>query len=139
MTENQKLRITELRSIGNSYSMISSITGIPVSSIKSFCQRNSLGGVRSIHGKCIPASINKCENCNCPVDQPVGRKHKRFCSDSCRMLWWNKHRTHIKRKTIHTFTCNYCGSEFERYGVHLRKFCSRDCYYMSRCHKEVIK
>lgn len=79
-----------------------------------------------------------------PADRPVGRvlfclqcgkyvkqhtRHKRrFCSDRCRMKYWNSHPDLIRRMAYYTITCQNCGVEFRCYGNAHRKFCSRACY-----------
>ena len=67
-----------------------------------------------------------------PVKQNPGRKKKRFCSDSCRMKWWNSHMDKVKRKAIYEFTCLHCGRTFTAYGNSGRKYCSHDCYIEER-------
>ena len=32
-----------------------------------------------------------CHQCGIPIQQTVGRKQKQYCSDKCRMTWWNAH------------------------------------------------
>ncbi|MBQ3909392.1 MAG: helix-turn-helix domain-containing protein [Bacteroidaceae bacterium] len=48
MTSQEKQRIAVMRSNGMSYNAIATELGIPVNSVKTFCRRNSLGGVRAI-------------------------------------------------------------------------------------------
>ena len=48
MTSHEKQRIAVMRSEGMSYNAIATELGIPVNSVKTFCRRNSLGGVRAI-------------------------------------------------------------------------------------------
>ena len=80
-------------------------------------------------------SGRSCRNCGKAMVQPVGRKEKHFCSDKCRMAWWNSHREQIQKKAYYHLTCAYCGKEFESYGKRDRKFCCRDCYDQSRRHR----
>ena len=79
-----------------------------------------------------------------PADRPVGgvlfcpqcgkyvkqhaRHKRRFCSDRCRMKYWNSHPDLIRRMAYYTITCQNCGEEFRCYGNAHRKFCSRACY-----------
>ena len=79
-----------------------------------------------------------------PTDRPVGgvlfcpqcgkyvkqltRHKRRFCSDRCRMKYWNSHPDLIERMAYYTITCQNCGVEFRCYGNAHRKFCSRACY-----------
>lgn len=126
MTAQEKERITRLRGEGKSYGAIATLLGISPSKVKSYCIRHELGGARSSVGR--RTSQGRCEQCGAPVQQVPGRKHKRFCSDACRMKWWAAHRDQLTQKTTHTFTCRECGRPFEVYGVTQRSFCSRGCY-----------
>ena len=69
------------------------------------------------------------KNCDKPIYQPPGRKPKLFCSDKCRMTWWNSHRDAVNKKAYRTFVCEYCGKEFTSYATDTRKYCSRECYF----------
>ncbi|NLM15284.1 sigma factor-like helix-turn-helix DNA-binding protein [Faecalispora jeddahensis] len=73
-----------------------------------------------------------CLNCGKPVKQFDGHKAKKYCSDKCRMAWWNSHQDEVKRKAFYTLTCSQCGKEFISYGNKDRKFCCRECYLDSR-------
>lgn len=73
-----------------------------------------------------------CLTCGIPVVQTPGRKAKKFCSDKCRMKWWNKHQDHVNRKAYYTLTCIQCGKEFQSYGNQKRKYCGRECYTEAR-------
>jgi hypothetical protein len=48
MTSQEKQWIAVMRSDGMSYKAIATELNIPVNSVKTFCRRNSLGGVRAI-------------------------------------------------------------------------------------------
>ena len=126
MTAQEKERITRLQGEGKSYGTIATLLGISASKVKSYCIRHELGGARSSVGR--RTAQGGCEQCGAPVQQVPGRKHKRFCSDACRMKWWAEHRDQLTQKTTHTFTCRKCGRTFEVYGVTQRSFCSRGCY-----------
>ena len=88
MTDKQKNQIAEYRDHGMSYTEISKKMDLSINSIKTYCKRHGLGGVKAyeIGG---PAVIVPCAYCGKPVQQNPGRKQKRFCSDKCRNLWWN--------------------------------------------------
>jgi hypothetical protein len=62
---------------------------------------------------------------------PAGRR-KKFCSDECRVKWWNAHQNQVSRKAVYEFTCAYCGKSFTVYGNNHRKYCSHDCYIKDR-------
>jgi len=126
MTAQEKQRINQLRDEGWSYGAIADELGVTASKVKSFCVRHNLGGIRSTAGRSV--SEGGCEQCGAPVTQSKGRKHKRFCSDTCRFKWWAGHRNQLKQKTVHTFVCRECQQEFSVYGVRERSFCGRKCY-----------
>lgn len=73
-----------------------------------------------------------CRNCGKAIIQPEGRKQKLFCSDKCRMQWWNNHRKAVHKKAFYYLICNYCEKEFKSYGNQNRKYCCRECYLKSR-------
>ena len=73
-----------------------------------------------------------CLNCGKPVKQLDGRKAKKYCSDKCRMAWWNSHQDEVKRKAFYTLNCCQCGKEFITYGNKDRRLCCRECYLVSR-------
>lgn len=77
-------------------------------------------------------SVRPCLFCGTPVQQLPGRKEKKFCSASCRTLWWNRNKYKIPRKTVHTYRCPTCGKEFYAYGTTKRKYCSQACYFKGR-------
>ena len=73
-----------------------------------------------------------CEYCGKDVKQLPGRKLKRFCSDKCRMAWWNQHQENVNRKANYDYVCAYCGKAFTAYGNANRKYCSHECYIEDR-------
>lgn len=132
MTELEKQRIAEMREEGKSYGVIASELGQTLTNIRAYCRRHNLGGIRTNSAEAKAAKRGCCENCGKPVCQNAGRKHKRFCSDSCRMQWWSNHRDKVKHKTVRSFICKKCGLSFETYGLAHRDYCSTGCYHESR-------
>lgn len=130
MTILQKEQIKQMRKDGLSYAHISLVLELSENTVKSFCRRNNLG---SAHAK-VPVLSERifCSQCKKPLAQRIGAKKKRFCSDKCRMSWWNAHPEAVKHKTINTFICEACGLTFESYGKRQRKYCSRACYGQSK-------
>ena len=106
---------------GKSSTEISLTLGIPSSTIRAHVRRHP-----ELYGG------KPCRNCGQVMVQPVGRKKKHFCSDKCRMAWWNSHREQVQKKTYYQLICDHCGKEFESYGNQNRKYCSRDCYIIAR-------
>lgn len=129
MTGKQKLQIKEFREQGYGYTQISKMMELSVESIRIYCKRNGLGGVAASLGQ---NNASCCEQCGTAVPQTPGRKHKRFCSDRCRMLWWNSHQDQVKRKANYTCTCAKCSKLFVSYGNKSRKYCSHECYIEDR-------
>lgn len=130
MTYQQKEKIRQLRGDGFSYSRIAETLGISENTVKSFCRRNNLGGVsmeNTIQADCV-----LCRQCGILLTHTVGAKQKRFCSDKCRMKWWNAHPEAVSRKAVYSFACVHCGAIFESYGNKKRKYCSRTCYGKSK-------
>lgn len=124
MTENEKILITTMRKQGKSYRQIETKTGIKLNSIKTFCKRNHLGE------GFIPIPV--CEQCGAELTFTKGKKKRRFCSDKCRMDWWNTHPECIKRKAVYDFICACCKQPFSAYGNKNRKYCSHKCYIENR-------
>lgn len=73
-----------------------------------------------------------CRNCLTPLEQTPHKRKRMFCSDACRMAWWNAHPERVQRKAYYTLTCRHCGKQYESYGNSHRVFCSRDCYLKFR-------
>lgn len=121
MTDFQKQQIQQLRYEGNGYKKIAQILDLSENTVKSYCKRN-----HAISNKIT------CLHCGQELDQKAHRKPKKFCSDQCRMRWWNAHPELVKRKSYYAFTCKNCGIPFESYGNSNRKYCSRTCYGKSK-------
>jgi len=94
MTDAQKSTVLTLRSKGMSFSMIAETVGLSVNTIKSFCSRHK---------------GQFCLCCGEPITQPPRVRQKKFCSDKCRMKWWNAHIKDVNRKAMYDFICSNCG------------------------------
>ena len=134
MTNEQRAAIAEYRKNGYGYKKISQLTGICESTVKTYCQRNGLGGkAREAMPEAAQEITEKtCLCCGKTVIQHPGRKEKKFCSDSCRNKWWNSHLHLAKRKAMYDFICPTCGRSFSAYGNRNRKYCSHECYIEDR-------
>ena len=136
MTNEQKTVVDTLRSQGLGYKRIAVQTGISANTVKSYlrrCTPISTGQTASFIAtkpmeKPFTDSDYYCRYCGKPVVQNPGRKEKKFCSDTCRTIWWNSHLDLVKRKAIYNFICPTCGREFSAYGNAHRKYCSHSCY-----------
>ena len=136
MTKEQKLQIAKLRDDGYGYSRIAQALGVSVNTVKSFCRRNNLAGKATVEipKAQVTAGEGKrfCLCCGVSVEQNLGRKEKKFCSDKCRMEWWNNNLDKVKRKAMYEYICPNCGKQFKVYGNSHRKYCSHECYVADR-------
>lgn len=117
MTDNVKKEITQLRSSGIGYGRISRQLGIPLSTVKSYCIRNNVPS---------KARGQVCLQCGHAIEPRQTSNRKRFCSDGCRIRWWNHH-THLMKANA---VCVHCGKKF--HGRSGRKYCSHWCYIAER-------
>ena len=125
MVQNEIEEIVRLQRHGYGYKLIAQMTKLPQNTVKSYCRRHPFV---CAEGEDAP----RCRQCGKPVEQAPHRKQKQFCSDDCRMAWWNSHSERVKRGAYHTAMCVSCGCSFEYYGGTNRKFCSRACYAVYR-------
>ena len=133
MDDKQKEKIIKLRAKGKGYKTISNILGINVNTIKSFCKRKNINAeTASKLLERIPIETTFCDNCGREIKQMPKQKKKRFCSDECRIQWWNSHLDQVKRKAYYTFRCVHCGKVFQVYGDSRRRYCSHDCFIAAR-------
>ena len=133
MTNKQKTQIRKLRNDNQSYAQIASSLGLTLSSVKGYCQRHGLAGIRAIAP--TPASEPEpsvCKGCGKEIKQRPGVKLILFCSPSCRQAWWNSHLDQVNRKAVYSYTCACCGKKFTAYGNAHRKYCSHSCYIEGR-------
>lgn len=118
MTDEQKSKILSMRTNGMTYAEIADSLKLSLNTVKSFYRRNQ------------DTSVCKC--CGTQITQPPRARKKMFCSDKCRMKWWNSHKENVSKKAVYDFTCEGCGSTFQAYGNNHRKYCSRTCYVKAR-------
>lgn len=79
MSRSTTREIDSLRSVGLTPTAIAEKLGISVNTVKSHIRRRNKNSVT------LP-----CLFCGRPVPQNAGRKEKKYCSDKCRMHYWNK-------------------------------------------------
>ena len=134
MTDEEKIKVANLRARGFGYTAISKELNISANTIKAYCKRSGLGGVASeeVDEVDIPIIKCRCQNCGKKIAFPEGRKEKKFCSDKCRVAWWNTHPEKVNRKAVYEFTCAHCGKPFTAYGNAGRKYCCHACYIADR-------
>lgn len=132
MTNNEREKIKVLRGKGYSYSKIAVVLEISENTVKAFCRRNNLGGVRTNRVNTKIEKNIKCKQCEKELEQSENGTRKKFCSDKCRRQWWKEHDYCIDRKAYYKLTCEGGGNRFESYGNKVRKYCSHNCYIKKR-------
>lgn len=110
-----KAKAIILRNKGYKYKEIAEHLGVNINSVKSHIHRLGNGETR-------------CVQCSKPLP-PSKTKKRKFCSDECRIKWWNAHRELHEKSTAKV--CVLCGKEFMSYDSS-RKYCSSECYNQSR-------
>ena len=121
MTAEEIKIVKGLQANGLGYKKISAVTGLPVNTVKAYCRRHKVGAVLPEEPQAF------CRGCGKPIKRIPMAKPRQFCSDECRMRFWNSHRDEVRHRAIYNFTCPYCGREFLSYGNPNRKYCSREC------------
>lgn len=125
MNETQKEEIKRLRQNGLGYKRIATALSLSVNTVKSYCQREKLD-------KACFIEENRCRLCGHVLKQTRGKKEKKYCSDSCRWAWWNRHLDKVNKKAYSMHTCMTCQTSFQSYGNRYRKYCSHSCYIKAR-------
>lgn len=136
MTDKQKEQIAKLRHAGYGYTVIATRLGLSVNTVKTHCKGHGLSSKELDKSKIDqPADLHYCQECGEVVVQLPKRKLKKFCSDKCRMKWWNTHQFMIKKKANYKIVCKKCGNQFISYGNKERKYCCHECYIEDRFKK----
>lgn len=126
MTAEEIKAVNDLQAKGLGYKKISSNTGIPVNTVKAYCRRHKDEAISSEKPQAF------CRGCGKPIQRIPQAKPRQFCSDACRMHFWNNHRDEVKHRAVYTFRCPHCGREFQSIGNPNRKYCSRECVANAR-------
>lgn len=137
MTPYQKEQIQRLRQEGMSYKGIAALLCISENTVKSFCWRNAISSASFEEPSTLDDHYTFCRNCGKPIENRLKIKPRKFCSDECRLSWWNKHADQVTRKAVYRLVCDGCGNAFESYGNKNRKYCSHACYIKARFRSEV--
>jgi endogenous inhibitor of DNA gyrase (YacG/DUF329 family) len=124
MTNDEKAQVAVLKDKGWGATRIARELGLSENTVKSYLRRHATPVTTS--------KVHLCPCCGKPVKQTPHRKEKKFCSDACRMKWWNSHQDQIHRKALYEYTCPQCGKSFMAYGNSNRKYCSHTCYIKAR-------
>lgn len=134
MTDFVKGAIRRMRRQGSAYKEIAAALEISEATVKTFCRRNHLQDTDLQTFKsaredfAVPAV---CAQCGRALVQGEQSKARRFCSDQCRLAWWNSHRDKVTPKNTRRLVCAACGREFQSYCAE-RKYCSHACYIKAR-------
>ena len=134
MTDQQKKQIMAMRLRGDSHAVIADALGLSRNTVKSFCLRNLRP--EPLEVKAAPVKSGICAQCGMAFVLCPGHRQRRFCSDQCRMTWWNAHRDLLKSKAVVVHSCVCCGKHFMGYERQRRKYCSHACYIAHRYEKE---
>lgn len=131
MTDEQKTQIRKMRSEGAGYKAIATVTGISWNTVKAFCKRDNEAQmpIQEIVNEPIE---NLCTTCGALLISKEHRRAKKFCSDKCRMSWWNSHKEQVKKIAIYDKVCAYCNKPFQIYGRKDQKYCCMECYRNGR-------
>ena len=124
MTAEEARKIDKLRNDGASYGNIAKLLHLKESTIKAYIRRKK-------QSSDVQASMNTCLECGKTITNGKYRP-KKFCSDKCRMRWWNTHSDTVNHKNARMIVCPVCGNEFCNNGRNLRKYCSHRCYIEAR-------
>ena len=89
MTAEQKERIISLRREKNGYSAIANRLGLSKDSVKAFCRSHGLAGIKACTVEPPVITTDTCLNCGASLCQSGSGKQKKFCSDRCRITYWN--------------------------------------------------
>lgn len=127
MTNEQKEKIAELRTLGYSCSKIGDELGISKNTVKTYCRRHNLS--LKAEEACNSTS---CRNCGKSILQREKQKKRIFCSKECRENWWHAHPEQLQQKAVYEYSCAGCGKTFTAYGNSHRKYCSHECYIKTR-------
>lgn len=128
MTNEEKSAVRQLRLAGINYTQIAEKLGLPEGTVKSFCSRNQL---RTADIGKMDSVSQFCKQCGKPLHYRLKKKPKQFCSDHCRLKWWNEHRGEVNKKGATKQACHACGKKFETYSTD-RKYCCHACYISDR-------
>ena len=115
--------IVKLQMLGYGYKKISAETGMSINSVKSFCRRHSIAIKESLQ-----ANSETCLFCGKPIKSIDHHRKRKYCSDACRMAWWNAHHSEPLNRKMVAKKCVNCGKEFFSYPSKQKKYCSRSCF-----------
>jgi len=127
MTSEQKKRLEQLRSGGIGYKRMATELGLSLNTVQSYCRRHP--DEMRVLG-C--STENKCLCCGAYLHHKPGAKKRKFCSDRCRITWWNAHPEASAKRKVRKVSCAFCGMSFLVVGEQTRLYCSRICSARAR-------
>lgn len=125
MTDEEKTKIENMRRNGCRAVKIAETLGLPYNTVKSYCRRVGITR-KSIQAEKTADVSQFCPNCGKKLEHTDGRRQKKFCSDACRIFYWNNNR--LER---YPRLCPVCGKSFMAQEKRT-KYCSLDCYHEGR-------
>lgn len=127
MNRSQREKVLLMRGEGMSCAKIASLLCLSENTVKSFCRRNHLKANEGMTVDLGARVTSLCLYCGTRVKQTQGHRVRKYCSDKCRISWWNKNRAHPSRKNTRLLSCPVCGQQFHAYGKREREYCSHSC------------
>lgn len=132
MNMQQKEKVGMMRRSGMSYAKIAVELSLSENTVKSFCKRNRLASDAMQTANADGGVRQSCLNCGISIMQTTGYRARKYCSDKCRITWWNRHPAAPGRQNVRAFVCRVCGMRFDAYGKRERKYCTRSCCARSK-------
>lgn len=129
MNDTEEKRLISLRKQGLGYKKIAQAIGVSVNTVKTYCRRHAIGKDTIADER---LKDHRCLECGKKVLQVKGKREKKFCSDECRMKWWNSHRGLVHHRNLHEIECPGCHKLFTVAGKSRRKYCCHECYILDR-------
>ncbi len=122
MTDKEKTTIDNVAASRTSITDISEKLHISRNTVKSYLQRKK--------------TVDVCLSCGAVLTHIPKKKKKKFCSDKCRMHYWNTHPNEMSHINAVVIKCEVCGKDVLSYRKKTRRFCSRECAAKGRIHHE---
>lgn len=127
MTNEQKMRLEQLRAEGFGYKRMAAELGLSLNTVQSYCRRHP---TEMNAPERLPE--NGCLCCGAYLNHTPGARKRKFCSDRCRITWWNAHPEAGAKRKVREVACGFCGVHFFAVGEQTRMYCSRICSARAR-------
>ena len=128
MTEKEKSTAEVMRRNGCTYRAIADKLHLSLSTVKAHCNRHSITISHPTQEEAPVPTVPLCKRYHEVIINTPGHRQRVFCSDRCRILFWKEHPDKLQRKALVSKACLACGTEFDDYEGHHKKFCSHICY-----------